>query len=164
MTVLPGYVLDLPAETTAAFEGRPVLLANSIRNATYTELAKKPIAPPSETEVAFSSAMKVIGPSFTALRSASQESKADDVTANAAKLQPAFTQAETIWNGLGLEPAAQLARDARASAAAIERAAAAGDWDAVKESAAALNQLCQICHASYRERQDDGTFRFKLLP
>ena len=52
-------------------------------------------------------------------------------------------------------------RDARTQVASIETALAAGNWDAVKSSAAALNQTCQSCHAAHRERQDDGTFRIK---
>jgi hypothetical protein len=38
---------------------------------------------------------------------------------------------------------------------------AANDWEAIKASTAVLNQACQNCHAVYRERVDDGTFRIK---
>jgi len=55
-------------------------------------------------------------------------------------------------------------RDARTQVASIETALAAGNWDAVKSSAAALNQTCQSCHAAHRERQDDGTFRINPNP
>jgi hypothetical protein len=112
-------------------------------------------------EIAMTAAMKTIAPAFAALRTAADAAKVADVSQNTAKLAPAFTQAEAIWDGLGQSPAAQWARDARAHAAAIDRAAAAGNWDAVKASAAELNQTCQNCHGAYRERSDDGTFRFK---
>ncbi|HLG57829.1 MAG TPA: hypothetical protein VI485_20965 [Vicinamibacterales bacterium] len=155
------YTLDLAPEVSAKYQGQPVLLAASVINSRSAELGKKPIPPPSAADVSLSMAMKTINPAFTALRTAAQESRADVVAANVMTLKPAFAQTETIFSGLGQGPAAERARDAGAHAASIERAAAAGDWEAVKTSAGALNQVCQSCHATYRERQDDGTFRLK---
>ena len=160
--VAAGYTIDLAPEVGAKYAGQPVLVATSVIDSTYAELGRKPLLPPSPAEVSFSAAMKTIAPAFSALRAAAEQSKADVVTQHAATLQPAFAQAETSWEDLGQPRAAQWARDARAHAASIERAAAAGDWDAVKTSAGALNQVCQNCHGAYRERQEDGTFRFKL--
>jgi cytochrome c556 len=160
-TLAADYTLDLEPEVAAKYQGQPVLLATSVKNSTYAELARKPIRAPSTAEVSLTAAMKTIGPAFAVLRSATQESKADVVAENAAKLKPAFTQMEAIWAGLGQKPAAEWTRAARAHAESIESAAAAANWDAVKTSAGALNQLCQNCHAAYRERQDDGTFRVK---
>jgi hypothetical protein len=157
--VAAGYTLDLTPDLTARYAGRPVLVATSVLDSTYTELARKPVPPPSSDDLTLTAAMKSIAPAFAALRMAAQESKADVVTENALKLKPAFTQTEAVWDAVGQSPAAQLARDARAHADAIERAAAAGNWDAVKASATALNQVCGSCHGTYRERQDDGTFR-----
>jgi len=153
--------LDLVPDVWTRYEGQPVLVATSVLNSTYTELAKKPIPPPSVAEASMSAAMKTINPAFATLRMGAEESKAEVVVRNAATLQPAFTQTETLWDGLGQGPAGQWARDARDRAASIERAAAAGNWEAVKSAATALNELCTSCHATYRERQDDGTFRFK---
>ena len=61
--------------------------------------------------------MKTIGPAFAALRTASGEARAANdsaalVTQNAAKLQPAFTQTERVWNELGQSAAAEWARTA----------------------------------------------------
>jgi cytochrome c556 len=159
--VAADYKLDLAPELRARYQGQPVLVATSVINSTYAELARKLIPPPSAAEVSLDAAMKAIAPAFAAMRTAAQDSKAADVTENVAKLTPAFTQAETIWDDLGLSPAAELAREARDDAASIERAAAAGNWDAVKTSAGALNQLCTTCHGTYREREEDGTFRIK---
>ena len=78
------------------------------------ELARKPMPPPRAEEVSLSEAMKTINPVFAALRTAVQESKLDGVTQNAAKLKPAFTQTETIWDDLGQSAAAEWAREARA--------------------------------------------------
>jgi hypothetical protein len=158
--VAPDYVLDLPDEVSAKFMGQPVLIASSVLNSTYVELARKPIPPPSPADVALTSAMKVISPAFNALRTAAQESNAEVATTNLAAIAPALAQTEAILGDLRHAAATQ-AREAQAQIASIETALSAGNWDAVKSSAAALNQACQNCHAAHRERQDDGTFRIK---
>jgi hypothetical protein len=154
----PDYVLDLPDEIGATFMGQPVLVASSVLTSTYAELARKPIPPPTPADVALTSAMKTISPAFNALRTAAQDSKADAVKTNLAAMVPAFAQAETILGDMK-HPAAAQAREAVAQVSSIERALAAGNWDAVKSSADALNRTCQSCHTAFRERQDDGTFR-----
>lgn len=159
--VVSGFTVDLPAELSAKYQGQPVLIATSVIDSKYAELARKPLPPPSADEVAMTIAMKTISSSFAALRTGTQEAKADVVTKSALALQPAFTSVESIWDGLGQVPAAQWARDARAHSAAIERSATAGDWEGVRSSTTALNQLCQSCHGVYRERQEDTSFRFK---
>jgi hypothetical protein len=159
--VAADYKLDLLPEISAKYEGQPILVATSVRNSTYVEIGKKPLPPPSPAEVSLDAAMKTIAPAFAEMRTAIQESKTEVVSEDAAKLKPAFTQAETIWNSVGQSSAAAWAREAQAQAASIESAAAAGNWATAKTSAAALNQVCQNCHAAYRERQDDGTFRIK---
>jgi len=153
-----GYVLDLAPDMQEKYLGQPVLVATSVVNSTSVELGRKPLMP---EEIAMSAAMKTIAPAFAALRAAAEGAKAVEVAQNTARLVPAFTQTEDIWDSLGQSPAAQWARDAQSHAGAIDKAAAAGNWDAVKASAAELNQLCQSCHGAYRERIDDGTFRFK---
>jgi hypothetical protein len=155
------YQIDLAQEVSAKYQGQPVLLATSVLTSTYVDIAKKPIPAPTPADVSLTSAMKIISPAFNALRTAAQESKADVVTENAARLQTAFTETEAIWTSVSLAPAAKLALDARGQAASIAAAVAAGNWDGVKASAATLNQTCQSCHAAHRERQEDGTFRMK---
>jgi cytochrome c556 len=155
------YTLDRVFEIAAKYQGQPVLLARSVRNSAYAEVGAKPPPPPTAEEVSLGAAMKTIGPAIAALRTAVQDSKADAVSQSAAKLKPAFTQTETIWDDLGQSSAAEWAREALAHSASIERAAASGDWDTVKTSTGALNTLCQNCHGIYRERLEDGTFRIK---
>ena len=58
----PDYVLDLPQEVGAKYMGLPVLVASSVLNSTYVELAKKPIPPPTQADVALTAAMKTISP------------------------------------------------------------------------------------------------------
>jgi len=158
--VAPDYVLDLPADVGAKYMGQPVLVASSVLNSTYAELARKPIPPPTQADVALTSAMKTISPAFTALRAAAQESKADVVKTNLAAIGSAFAQTETVLGELK-HAALAPARDARTHITSIETALQAGNWEAVQSSAAALNQTCQSCHTAFRERQDDGTFRIK---
>ena len=83
----PDYVLDLPQDVGAKYMGLPVLVASSVLNSTYVELAKKPIPPPTQADVALTAAMKTISPAFNALRAAAQESKADIVTTNLAEIR-----------------------------------------------------------------------------
>jgi hypothetical protein len=159
--VAAEYKLDLGPDLWAQYQGQPMLLASSVINSTYTELAKKPILPPTANELAMSEVMKTISPAFTALRAAADEAKADAVLQNVAKLRPAFAQTETIWDNLGQSSAGQWARDAQEYAAAIDYDAAAGNWEKVKFTAGRLNQVCANCHGTFRDRADDGSFRFK---
>ncbi len=159
--VAADYKLDLGPELWTRFHGQPILLATSVISASYAELARKPMAPPTASELAMTEAMKTLSPAFTALRAAADQSRADLVAQQVAKLQPAFSQAETIWDNLGQSAGGQWARDAQDQVAAIQNAASAGNWDGVKYSASKLNQLCTNCHNTFRDRQDDGSFRFK---
>jgi hypothetical protein len=159
--VAAEYKLDLGPDVWAEFHGQPMLLAASVINSSYTELARKPLAPPTAPELAMTEAMKAISPSFTALRVAADEANADVVAEQTARLQPAFSRAETIWDDLGQSSASQWARDAQDQVAAIRHAATTGNWDTAKYAATRLNQLCTNCHNAFRDRQDDGSFRFK---
>jgi hypothetical protein len=159
--VAPDYTLDLPADASVKYQGQPVLLALGVIDSTYTDRAKKPIPPPTPTDLALTAAMKIVSPAATALRTATQDSKLEVAAENVAKLKPAFAQVAAALDGLGQSAAAARAREAAAQVGSIETAVTAGNWDAAKTSATALNQTCQSCHATYRERQDDGTYRFK---
>jgi hypothetical protein len=159
--IAPDYAMDLPSEIAAKYQGQPVVVANSVIDSSHAELGKKPYPPPSPEELSLGVAMKTIGPAFVALQSAAKETNADGVAQNAVKLQPAFADVETIWEDLGQVAAAEWARTARDSAASIEKAVSAGNWDAAKSSAQALNRLCQNCHGAYRDRQEDGVFRIR---
>ena len=159
--VAAEYKIDLGPDLWSKYQGQPMLLALSVINGSYTELAKKPIAPPTANELALSEAMKTISPAFTALKAAADASQADVVAQNAAKLKPAFSKTETIWDDVGQASAGQFARDAQEYLASIERDAAAGNWDKAKFSAGKLNQVCGSCHGVFRDRADDGTYRMK---
>ncbi|MEQ1756945.1 MAG: hypothetical protein ABL986_01415 [Vicinamibacterales bacterium] len=159
--IVAEYRLDLPAEALAKYTGLPVLVANSVLDAYYAELGKKPAPPATPDELAMSTTMKSISAAAAVLRTASPAAK-DAVLQNAAALQPLFTKIEVTWDDLGQTAAAQYARDGRAFAAEVEEAASEGNWDAVKANATSLNAVCGQCHGAYRDRMDDGTFRFRV--
>lgn len=156
-----GYTPDIGAEEEAAYHGQPVLVASSVLDSTYKELALRP--PPGPDEVTLSASMKVISGSMNAVRTATQASKLEPVKEHAAKLDAAFAQTEPIWSKLALASAQDWARKAREYVAEIDRAGAAGDWEAARASATALNTMCQNCHGAYRERRDDGDFGLKFV-
>ena len=160
--VAPAYTLNVTPDVRAQFEGQPVVIAVSVVNSLSAELAKRPLPPMTAAETSMSTAMKAISPAFAALRSAAQKSQGGAVLENATALAPAFSQAEAIWDSLGASAAAELARQARGYVTTINRAAADGNWDAVSTAFGSLNQTCQECHGTYRERLDDGSFRFKV--
>ena len=160
--VEPRYSLDVPPEIVAQYVGKPVLIALSIRDHKFTELAAKPLPPPTPEEVSMSAVMKTIGALFSQMEGAVEGKQSGVVTQQAAKLQPEFTAAEQIFGAVKRSAAAELAQAARGHAASIERAVTAADWAAVGEAYRALNQQCQHCHSSQRQAQEDGTYRFKM--
>jgi hypothetical protein len=159
--VAAEYKLDLGPELWAKYQNQPMLLAASVISSTYAELAKKPILPPTANELALSEAMKTISPAFNDLKAAVETSKGDVVAQQAAKLRPAFSTTEAVWDNVGQASAGQWARDAQEYIAAIEHDAVAGNWDKVKFTSNKLNTLCGSCHGTFRDRAEDGTFRMK---
>lgn len=153
---------QLPPEALARFRGRPAIVATSVINSAMTDLAKRLAPPMSPEEQALSRQMKQIGPAFNALRQAVTAANAADTSAQASAMTRAFGEAAAFWKPRPHPDAIQWTEDAKKETAAIAAAAGRGDWDAVKGSVTKTQTLCQDCHGKYRERLDDGTFRFKL--
>ena len=154
------YAVDLPPDLITKYRGRPAILATAVINSKMIDLAKRLPPPMSAEEQAFDNVMKKVGPAFAAVRQA-DVSTADATKENTAVLKQAFADAEAFWKTKGKTDAIQWAQDARRQVEAIERATAAGKWDEVKTTAGTLGQACQSCHAQYRERFDDGSYRIK---
>ena len=57
--------------------------------------------------------------------------------------------------------AVKWAADARNNVLLVEKSAKSGQWDAAKIAAASIGSSCGTCHTPYRERLEDGSFRFK---
>ncbi len=153
------YDITLDAGVHQAYMGQPVLVATSVLDGTYAELAPMPIPPPTAGEVALDEAMKVIGPAVTAMRTGVERSDGEAVALSARTLDAEWVRVEETLDAMGQGPAAQWAREARTHSLAAAQAAAAGSWDGARQSTTSLGTLCQSCHAAYRDRLEDGTFR-----
>ena len=142
-------------------EGRPAIRATSVLTAAGIDLARRVLPPLSPEEEALDKAMKTIGPAFNAVRQAVADAGGENTADQAKALVQAFTGTEAFWKKRGVADAQQWAAEARAQSTALERALAAGEWDAAKAAASALQQACSACHAAYRERLDDGSYRMR---
>jgi cytochrome c556 len=151
----------LAPEVAAKYRGRPAIIATSVINGAMTDLARKLPPPMSPEELALSKVMKQVGPGFTALRTAAAASNGAETTARSAALVKLFGEAALFWKAQARPDAIQWTEDAKTASGAIEAAAAKGDWDAVKAGVPKLQAVCGTCHGLYRERLDDGTYRFK---
>ena len=154
---LNTYVTVIGEVTT--IDGRLAIRATTVLDPKLVDLAKAPPVPLTPEEAAFDAVMKRVGPAFNALRSGVTASDAAVVTAQTATLRQAFADTEAFFKSRGKEDAQQWAAEARAHVAALEKSA--GNWDAAKASVSALQQTCASCHAVYRERQDDGSYRIR---
>jgi cytochrome c556 len=158
---MKGSAPELSADTIAKYRGRPAIVATSVINGAMTDLAKRLPPPMSPEEQALSRQMKLVGPGFNALRQAVTAASSADAAAHAAALNKAFGEAGAFWKTRTHPDALQWNEDAKRETNAIAAAAGRGDWDAVKTSVPKLQSVCSSCHGQYRERLDDGTYRFK---
>ena len=154
------YKIDLPPEAAAKYAGRPVLIATSVINDKFDDVAKRLPPPLNAEEEAFQKVMRAVGPAAAALRPAVESSNAEVASKNAAILQKGFTDTEAFWKPKKAEPTLW-AQNARKEVEAVQAAIAAGKWDDAKAHAATVAQACGQCHGVYRERFDDGSFRVK---
>ena len=154
------YTIDLPPDAAAKYAGRPVLIATSVINDKFDDVAKR-LPPPLNTEEAgFQKVMRAVGPAAAALRPAVESSNAEVAAKNAAILQKGFADTEAFWKAKKPEPTLW-AQNARKEVEAVQAAIAAGKWDEAKAHTATMQQACGQCHGVYRERFDDGSFRVK---
>jgi len=154
------YKLDLPADAVARYTGRPAVIATSVINEKFIDVAKRLPPPMTAEEEAFSKVMKGVAPAFAALRAGIDASNVENATKNAAVLKQAFTDTEAFFKPKKPD-ATSWAADARKHVESIQAAVTAGKWDEAKATAATLQQACGNCHGTYRERFDDGSFRYK---
>jgi len=157
-----NYTLDLPADAAAKFQGKPVVIATSVINSAFVDVAKRLPPPLNAEEENYQKMMKKVGPAFAALRTSVDGSNAEKTAENTAILKQAFAETETFWKAHGRADAAKWAQDARANVETIDKAAPAAKWEEAKAALAPLGQACQTCHTAYRERFDDGSFRIKM--
>jgi hypothetical protein len=152
---------ELPADVAARYKGHAAVIATSVINGAMADLAKRVPPPMSAEELALSKVMKRIGPGFNALRASATAANGTDTVAQATELRTLFGEAAAFWKSQGRPDAVQWTEDARVASGLVEAAAAKGDWEAVKLAVPRLQSACASCHGLYRERLDDGTYRFK---
>lgn len=151
----------LAPDVVDRYRGKPALVAVSVINGSMTDLARKLPPPMSAEEVMLNKAMKQVGPAFTALRQAATASNAADAATQAAALKSGFTDAAAFWKTQAHPDATEWTADALKLTGEIAAAAGKGDVDTVKTAVPKLQQVCGNCHTAYRERLDDGSYRYK---
>ena len=151
----------LAPDVIEKYRGRPAIIAASVINNAMTDLAKRLPEPMTPEEEALSKVMKQVGPGFNALRQAATANNAEEVRAQAGALNKLFVQAGAFWKVKPHPDATQWNEDAKRESDALVAAATKGDWEAVKTTVPKLQGACSSCHGQYRERLDDGTYRYK---
>ena len=155
--------IDMPPDLVAKFRGRPAVLATSILNSSMVDLARRVPPPLTPAEQTFDTAMKKVGPAFTALRQAVTASDAGVVKQQVLTVRTGLGETLGFWKTANKPDALKWVAEARTATERIEKSATAEDWDEVKSAVTALGQSCQDCHDAYRERLEDGTYRMKPL-
>jgi cytochrome c556 len=155
------YMLGLSFDVASSFRGRPVVLANAVVNVAGVDLARRLPPPITPDEEAHAKIMKQIGPANSALRKAIDAMDPALTREQTAVLKHALADTADFWKRRRRTDAIGWAQDAWKQTEIIDRAAAAGDWELVKTSVTTLGESCQNCHGAYRERFDDGSYRFK---
>lgn len=156
-----NYSTDLPADVAARFKDKPTILATAVINGASVDLAKWLPPPMTPDETAFDKVMKGVQPAFGAMRKGAEGSNLDLVKQNAAILAKSFAETENFMKNRDLRDAEKWAQEARKLVESIDKAAAAGQWEPAKASAAELQKACAQCHGAYRLRGEDGTFYVK---
>jgi soluble cytochrome b562 len=156
------FTQDLPPDVIAKYRDRPVILASSVINVAGLDLTKRYPPPMTPEEEAYQKIMKGVASSNAALRKGVEASDPKLAAEHSAALKKAFAEAAAFWRSKRKGDATSWSQDAQKIADSIDRAAAAGKWEEAKASVATLGKTCQTCHAAYRERFDDGSFRIKL--
>ena len=151
----------LPADVIAKHSGRPVILASSVIDGSFNDLAKFIPPPMTPEEASLDKAMKGVGGANGALRKGVDAMNAELVKTNTEILKKAFAETEAFWKARGKADAVKIAQTAHAAASAIETAAGMGNWNEAKAQNTTLGQQCAACHGVYRERGEDGSFYIK---
>lgn len=160
-TRLKDAAPSLAPDVVERYRGKPAIVAVSVINGAMTDLAKRLPPPMTPGEVALNKAMKQVGPAFTALRQAAGASNAADAATQASALKAGFTEAAAFWKTQTHADATEWTADALKLSEEIAAAAGKGDVESVKTSVPKLQQICGNCHTAYRERLDDGSYRYK---
>jgi hypothetical protein len=158
----PKYVLDIPPDVIAKFQGKPAVLATGVITAALLDIAKKQPPPMTPAEIAFRKVMTTISPTFNNVRGGLDAPNAEQLKEQTATLRTSFNDAVAFFKEQKMPEAQGLADQALKFATAMETAAAASKWEDLKTAVNGLAPLCQTCHTAHRERLDDGSYRVKM--
>jgi cytochrome c556 len=115
----------------------------------------------SADEDEYAGTMKRISTAFARLRRANAAMKHEDGRRAAASLETDFRWVSRYWERTGNVEATKLARQATAAARTTNRASTTMDMAALGRAEQSLERSCRECHARFRERLADGTYRIK---
>jgi cytochrome c556 len=106
-----------------------------------------------KTDEDYDKLMKGVGAANGAMRKAADPAAA---AAESKKLEAFFKDAAAFWTARNNKEAADWATAAMNHAAAITKAAGAGDAEGMAAAQKQLGGTCQTCHTKYREKTETG--------
>jgi cytochrome c556 len=113
-----------------------------------------------QTDSDYQAWMKAIAASNGSLQKNLQAKIAAGAADDAKMLESNFKQVEGFWGKRNAPDAMKFAQQAQAAAAAVSKAAVAGDFDEAAAQAKSLASNCGGCHMAHREKGDSG-FKIK---
>ena len=158
----PKYALEMTPELVAKYKGRPAVIATAVVDSGLVDLAKKPIPPPTPTEIAMSQHMKIVNSAMPIIRGGLEKPDAAQMKEQVAALKKAFADTEALFKSNGPAQAAVLAGEAVKAVTAMEAAVGTAKWDEVKAVAGTVQGMCATCHGQFRDRMDDGSYRIRM--
>jgi cytochrome c556 len=158
---LKDYQIDLSAADIAKYKGKPVVLATAVIDNAGIDIAKKPIPPMTADDLTLQKIMTKLPAAQAAVRKTLDSKDAAGAKEQATLLKDSFTQIETFFKTKGNEEAMKFAGEGKNHADAILVNLGLNNIEAAKTSITPLGATCGSCHGKYRERMDDGTFRYK---
>lgn len=105
--------------------------------------------------------MKTVAASNGALRKSVMEKDAAQTSSHAQKMAEAFVKVQAHFEEDHLTEGVDIAKRAQKASMDLIAAANAGDWGKASEELKTVGGTCQQCHARYREKLPDGTYKMK---
>ncbi|HYB94495.1 MAG TPA: hypothetical protein VEC39_05955 [Vicinamibacterales bacterium] len=158
---LKDYKIDLSPADVQKYAGKPVVLATAVINNSGIDIAKKPIPPMTADDLALQKIMTRLPPAQGAVRKALDSKDVAASKEQATILKTAFTEIEAFFKAKNNAEALKWATEGKNHAEAILVNLGLNNVEAAKTSIAPLGATCASCHGKYRERMEDGTFRYK---
>ena len=114
-----------------------------------------------QTDADYSGWMKGVATANKGVKGAIAAKDAAAVNAAAKTLEDSFKAVETYWTKKATKDAAGWAKANHEAAAAMGKAATAGNWDAAGTAAGTIAGSCNTCHMAHREGAKGGPYTIK---